>query len=121
MTCVSMGNPHAVVFVTDTKHLAIEEVGPCFEHHKRFPKRTNTEFVQFISRNEINMRVWERGAGETWACGTGTCASVMACILNGYTDYSSIGIKNGRSRCPARNGMLLVKLYFDLTYSILEI
>ena len=86
MTCVSMGNPHAVVFVTDTKHLAIEEVGPCFEHHKRFPKRTNTEFVQFISRNEINMRVWERGAGETWACGTGTCASVMACILNGYTD-----------------------------------
>ena len=86
MTCVSMGNPHAVVFVTDTKHLAIEEVGPCFEHYKRFPKRTNTEFVQFISRNEINMRVWERGAGETWACGTGTCASVMACILNGYTD-----------------------------------
>ena len=86
MTCVSMGNPHAVVFVTDTKHLAIEHVGPCFEHHKRFPKRTNTEFVQFISRNEINMRVWERGAGETWACGTGTCASVMACILNGYTD-----------------------------------
>lgn len=86
MTCVSMGNPHAVVFVTDTKNLEIEEVGPCFENHKRFPKRVNTEFVQFISRNEINMRVWERGAGETWACGTGTCASVMACILNGYTD-----------------------------------
>ena len=86
MTCVSMGNPHAVVFVTDTKHFAIEEIGPCFEKHKLFPKRTNTEFVQFISRNEINMRVWERGSGETWACGTGTCASVMACILNGYTD-----------------------------------
>lgn len=86
MTCVSMGNPHAVVFVTDTKHFAIEEIGPCFENHKLFPKRTNTEFVQFISRNEINMRVWERGSGETWACGTGTCASVVACILNGYTD-----------------------------------
>ena len=86
MTCVSMGNPHAVVFVADTKHLAIKEVGPCFENHKAFPNRTNTEFVQFISRSEISMRVWERGAGETWACGTGTCASVMACILNGYTD-----------------------------------
>lgn len=86
MTCVSMGNPHAVVFVADTKHLAIKDIGPCFENHKVFPKRTNTEFVQFISSKEINMRVWERGAGETWACGTGTCASVMACILNGYTD-----------------------------------
>lgn len=87
MTCVSMGNPHAVVFITDTKNFAIKEIGPCFENHKCFPKRINTEFVQFISRNEINMRVWERGAGETWACGTGTCASVMACILNGYTDH----------------------------------
>lgn len=86
MTCVSMGNPHAVVFVADTKHLEIKEVGPCFENHKAFPNRTNTEFVQFISSKEINMRVWERGSGETWACGTGTCASVMACILNGYTD-----------------------------------
>ena len=86
MTCVSMGNPHAVVFVADTKHLPIKDIGPCFENHKAFPNRTNTEFVQFISSKEINMRVWERGAGETWACGTGTCASVMACILNGYTD-----------------------------------
>ena len=86
MTCVSMGNPHAVVFVADTKNLAIKDIGPCFENHKAFPNRTNTEFVQFISRKEINMRVWERGSGETWACGTGTCASVMACILNGYTD-----------------------------------
>jgi len=91
MTCVSMGNPHAVVFVADTKHLAIKEVGPCFENHKAFPNRTNTEFVQFISSKEINMRVWERGAGETWACGTGTCASVMACILNGYTDDTVLG------------------------------
>ena len=87
MTCVSMGNPHAVVFVSDTKSLELEKMGPHFEHHKIFPKRTNTEFVQILSRNEINMRVWERGSGETLACGTGTCASVMACILNGYTEH----------------------------------
>ncbi len=87
MTCVSMGNPHAVVFVPDTKSLELEKMGPHFEHHKIFPKRTNTEFVQILSRNEINMRVWERGSGETLACGTGTCASVMACILNGYTEH----------------------------------
>lgn len=87
MTCVSMGNPHAVVFVPDTKSLELEKMGPHFEHHKIFPKRTNTEFVQILSRNEVNMRVWERGSGETLACGTGTCASVMACILNGYTEH----------------------------------
>ncbi len=86
MTCVSMGNPHAVVFVDDVEHLEIEKVGPSFENHKRFPKRTNTEFVQLISRTEVSMRVWERGSAETWACGTGTCAAVMACILNGFTD-----------------------------------
>lgn len=86
MTCVSMGNPHAVVFVPETGELEIEKYGPSFENNKVFPKRVNTEFVQIISRSEINMRVWERGSGETLACGTGTCASVMACILNGYTD-----------------------------------
>jgi len=86
MTCVSMGNPHAVVFVDDTEHFEIEKYGPLFENHKRFPKRTNTEFTQVLSRTEANMRVWERGSAETWACGTGTCACVMACILNGKTD-----------------------------------
>ena len=86
MTCVSMGNPHAVVFVEDTGSLEIEKYGPLFENHELFPNRTNTEFVQVLNRNEINMRVWERGSGETLACGTGTCASVVACILNGYTD-----------------------------------
>lgn len=86
MTCVSMGNPHAVVFIEDTANFEIEKVGPHFEHHKVFPNRTNTEFVQIISRTEMNMRVWERGSGETWACGTGTCASVMAAILNGLTE-----------------------------------
>lgn len=86
MTCVSMGNPHAVVFVDDVANLELEKYGPDFENHTRFPKRINTEFVQVHSRTEASMRVWERGSAETWACGTGTCASVMACILNGYTD-----------------------------------
>ena len=86
MTCVSMGNPHAVVFVDDTEHFELEKYGPLFESHERFPKRTNTEFVQVISRTEANMRVWERGSAETWACGTGTCACVMACILNNKTE-----------------------------------
>ena len=86
MTCVSMGNPHAVVFVDDVAHFELEKYGPLFENHVRFPKRTNTEFVQIGSRNEAIMRVWERGSAETWACGTGTCATVMACILNGLTD-----------------------------------
>lgn len=86
MTCVSMGNPHAVVFVDDVAHFELEKYGPLFENHVRFPKRTNTEFVQIISRNEAIMRVWERGSAETWACGTGTCATVMACILNGLTE-----------------------------------
>lgn len=86
MTCVSMGNPHAVVFVDDVSSFPLETYGPEFENHSRFPKRVNTEFVQVISRNEASMRVWERGSAETWACGTGTCASVMACILNNRTD-----------------------------------
>lgn len=86
MTCVSMGNPHAVVFVDDVAAFPIETYGPLFENHERFPKRTNTEFVQILSRTEASMRVWERGSAETWACGTGTCATAMACILNGYTE-----------------------------------
>ena len=86
MTCVSMGNPHAVVVVDDTANFPLETYGPLFENHERFPKRTNTEFVQIISPTEANMRVWERGSAETWACGTGTCACVMACILNGKTE-----------------------------------
>ena len=86
MTCVSMGNPHAVVFVEDVKQFDLETYGPQFENHERFPKRTNTEFVEVLSRTEANMRVWERGSAETWACGTGTCATVVACILNGLTE-----------------------------------
>lgn len=86
ITCVSMGNPHAVVFVDDVEHLAIEKIGPYFENHERFPKRTNTEFVKVLDRSHVQMRVWERGTGETLACGTGCCATVTACILNGLTD-----------------------------------
>lgn len=86
MTCVSMGNPHAVVFMDDVENLDIEKIGPYFENHERFPKRTNTEFVKVIDRKNVEMRVWERGTGETLACGTGTCATVVACVLNGLTE-----------------------------------
>lgn len=86
MTCVSMGNPHAVIFVEDVAGMKLEEIGPCFENHRRFPRRINTEFVRVIDRNNIEMRVWERGSGETLACGTGACAALCACVLNGLTD-----------------------------------
>lgn len=85
ITCVSMGNPHAITFVEDTRAVELEKIGPVFEHHPMFPERTNTEFIQVLSDTEINMRVWERGSGETLACGTGACASVYACMLNGKT------------------------------------
>ena len=86
MTCVSMGNPHAVVFMEDVDHLDIERIGPHFENHERFPRRTNTEFVEVLDRQHVKMRVWERGTGETLACGTGCCATAVACVLNGLTD-----------------------------------
>lgn len=104
MTCVSMGNPHAIVFVNDIpggkrsetgafdsrdydiKAFDIQAVGPFFENHPRFPERTNTEFVHIVDRNNVQMRVWERGTGETLACGTGCCATTVACVLNGLTD-----------------------------------
>lgn len=86
VTCVSMGNPHAVVFVESTADLDLEKIGPDFEHHKVFPNRTNTEFVEVIDRSHVKMRVWERGTGETLACGTGCCATVVACVLNGLTN-----------------------------------
>lgn len=86
MTCVSMGNPHAVIFMDDIEHLKIEEIGPKFENHERFPNRVNTEFVKVLDRKTASMRVWERGSGETLACGTGACAVAVACILGGYTE-----------------------------------
>ena len=87
ITCVSMGNPHAVTFIDeDVKTFPIEKIGPKVENHPMFPDRVNTEFVQVLNRHEVNMRVWERGSGETLAGGTGTCATVVACVLNGLTD-----------------------------------
>ncbi len=85
-TGVSMGNPHAVVFMDDVKNLKIEAIGPYFEVHEKFPDRTNTEFVEVKDRSHVSMRVWERGSGETLACGTGACATAVACVLNGKTD-----------------------------------
>ncbi len=86
MTGVSMGNPHTVVYVDDVRGLEIEKIGPKFENHERFPKRINTEFARVIDRNTVEMRVWERGSGETLACGTGACAVAVASILNGLTE-----------------------------------
>ncbi len=86
MTGVSMGNPHAVVFLDDVKNLEIEKIGPLFEHHAYFPNRINTEFVKVLDRHTVEMRVWERGSGETLACGTGACAVAVACVLNGLTE-----------------------------------
>lgn len=86
MTCVSMGNPHCIVFVEDTKNFPLEEIGPKFESHEVFPNRVNAEFIQILDRKTVNMRVWERGSGETLACGTGACASTVACVLNGLTE-----------------------------------
>ncbi len=85
MTCVSMGNPHAVVFVDTTDGLDLASIGPEFEYHNKFPKRINTEFVEIINDEYVKMRVWERGSGETLACGTGCCATCVACVLNGLT------------------------------------
>lgn len=81
-----MGNPHAVVYMDDVKNLKIEEIGPWFEKSKAFPESVNTEFVRVIDRHTVEMRVWERGSGETLACGTGACAVTVSSVLNGYTD-----------------------------------
>ena len=87
LTCVSMGNPHAVVFIDqDVKEFPLETVGVKFENHEWFPKRVNTEFVNVLDRHTAQMRVWERGSGETLACGTGACAVAVACALNGLTE-----------------------------------
>ena len=86
VTALSVGNPHAVVFCGDIASLDLEKIGSAFEHHPLFPERVNTEFVRIISRTEIEMRVWERGSGETWACGTGACAAVCAAVENSFCD-----------------------------------
>ncbi|NLT08859.1 MAG: diaminopimelate epimerase [Ruminococcus sp.] len=87
ITCVSMGNPHAVLFMDDIDSLDLEKLGPHFENHKLFPARVNTEFIQVIDSHTLRMRVWERGSGETFACGTGACASAVAAVLNGICHH----------------------------------
>ena len=93
VTAVSMGNPHCVTYVDDVDGLAIEKIGPQFEHHALFPERVNTEFVKKIDDTTVQMRVWERGSGETWACGTGACAVAVASILNGVVSSDSVKVK----------------------------
>ena len=83
VTCINVGNPHCVTVVPDVDALRLEEIGPAFEHHANFPERINTEFVQVVDATHLKMRVWERGSGETWACGTGTCATVAALVEQG--------------------------------------
>ena len=84
ITAVSMGNPHAVTYVDDVDSLELEKIGPSFENHPLFPERVNTEFIKILDESTMQMRVWERGSGETWACGTGACAAVIAAVENGY-------------------------------------
>lgn len=86
VTCVSMGNPHCITFVDDVAAIPLENIGPQFEHHPAFPQRTNTEFIQVVRKDYLKMRVWERGAGITLACGTGACASLVAGVLTGMCD-----------------------------------
>ncbi|MCQ2772021.1 MAG: diaminopimelate epimerase [Bacilli bacterium] len=88
ITCVSTGNPHAITYVDDVKSLDLEKIGPSFENHERFPERINTEFIKVIDSHNLEMRVYERGSGETYACGTGACASVVASIINGYCAFN---------------------------------
>ncbi|MCR5329751.1 MAG: diaminopimelate epimerase [Lachnospiraceae bacterium] len=100
-TFVSMGNPHAVTFVDNVDEVPLEELGPAYEHHEIFPERANIEFVHVIDRTHIEFRVWERGSGETMACGTGACASAYACILNGLTE-NEVNVK-------MKGGSLIIK------------
>jgi len=96
ITCVSMGNPHCVMFVDDVDQVSIETLGPKFECNELFPKRANIEFVHVLNQQEVKMRVWERGSGETWACGTGACAVAVACAVNEKTGRSTtVHLKGG--------------------------
>jgi len=95
ITCASMGNPHCVIFVDDVENFQVAKYGPLIENHEMFPRRTNVEFVQIISRTEVRQRTWERGAGETLACGTGASAVTAACVLNGLTDKKILNHLSG--------------------------
>lgn len=103
VTCVSMGNPHCVVFCDAVKNLPLRDIGPQFENHPMFPERINTEFVKVLSENALEMRVWERGSGETLACGTGACAAAVASILNGRAE------RDRDIRVNLRGGQLVIR------------
>lgn len=109
ITAVSMGNPHAVTYVDDVMSLDLEKIGPAFENHPVFPERVNTEFIKVLDSHTIQMRVWERGSGETWACGTGACAAAVASVKNGY-------FKNGEEiTVKLRGGDLFITYNTDGT------
>ncbi len=96
ITCVSMGNPHCVLYLDDIDALDLQKIGPRFEHHPFFPKRVNTEFIKILTPKEVQMRVWERGAGETWACGTGASAVGVAGVITGRTERQiTVHLKGG--------------------------
>lgn len=107
ITCLSMGNPHCVVFCDDIDRLDLNKIGPLFEHHEMFPERINTEFVEIVDENHLKMRVWERGSGETLACGTGACAVAVASVINGICRKEEI------IKIQARGGVLSVKWHED--------
>ena len=90
ITCVSMGNPHCIIFVNDMQSTPVNEIGPKIENHPIFPEKTNVEFIQILNRKEINFKVWERGVGETLACGTGACAALVASVLNKKSERQAI-------------------------------
>lgn len=110
ITCVSMGNPHSVIFRDDVDDLDLHKIGPLFENHSLFPDRVNTEFVEVVGRNHLKMRVWERGSGETQACGTGACASAVAAVLNGYCD------KGTDIKVQLRGGELVINYTDETVY-----
>lgn len=110
ITCVSMGNPHCVVFVDYVDGVDLEKLGPLFENDPLFPERVNTEFIRVIDENTIKMRVWERGSGETWACGTGACAAAVAAVENGYCK------KNEDITVKLKGGDLVIRYTDDAVY-----
>jgi len=110
ITCISMGNPHAVVFWNNLDNLDIEKIGPAFEYSPLFPERVNIEFIQIINSTTLKMRVWERGSGETWACGTGACAAAVAAVLNGYCS------RDKQITVKLKGGDLLIKYTDDAVY-----
>ena len=110
ITCVSMGNPHCVVFCNDINSIDIEKIGPAFENSELFPEKINTEFIEIVDKNILNMRVWERGSGETLACGTGASAAVVAAVLNGFC------AKNENITVNLKGGTLTINYSDDAVY-----